>query len=84
MVAIEDPERRIYGIQFHPEVSHTLAGNEMLHNFLLGACGATADWRMASYLQEAVASIRKQARTGRRKRSHSRTILPSSPVSSRC
>ncbi|MCP4664600.1 MAG: glutamine-hydrolyzing GMP synthase [bacterium] len=64
VVAIEDPERRIYGIQFHPEVSHTLSGNAMLHNFLIGPCGATADWRMVSYLDEAVASIRKQAEAG--------------------
>ncbi len=65
VVAIEDPKRRIYGIQFHPEVSHTSSGPEMLHNFLIGACAAKADWRMASYLEEAVAAIRKQARTGR-------------------
>ncbi len=60
VVAFEHPERRIYGIQFHPEVSHTVAGGEILRNFLYGACGARGDWRMVSYLEEAVAAVRRQ------------------------
>jgi GMP synthase (glutamine-hydrolysing) len=62
IVGMEDPERRIYCIQFHPEVSHTIHGAALLHNFLFRACGATGDWTMASYLDEAAASIRD--RTG--------------------
>ncbi|MGH9362877.1 MAG: glutamine-hydrolyzing GMP synthase, partial [Thermoanaerobaculia bacterium] len=65
IVAFEDPERGLYGIQFHPEVSHTVSGGEMLRNFLYGACGARGDWRMASYLEEAVGAIRAQVREGR-------------------
>ncbi|HEX5760893.1 MAG TPA: glutamine-hydrolyzing GMP synthase [Thermoanaerobaculia bacterium] len=65
IVAFEDPERRLYGIQFHPEVSHTPSGGEILRNFLYGACGARGDWRMASYLEEAVAAIRAQVGEGR-------------------
>ncbi len=61
----EERERRIYGIQFHPEVSHTVSGGEMLRNFLYGVCGARADWGMASYLDEAVDTIREQAPEGR-------------------
>jgi GMP synthase (glutamine-hydrolysing) len=60
VVAFENPERKIYGIQFHPEVAHTVSGSEMLRNFLYGVCGARGDWRMASYLEEAVATVRTQ------------------------
>ena len=65
IVGFEDPERRIYAIQFHPEVSHTVAGGEILRNFLYGACGARGDWRMASYLEEAVAAVRERVGEGR-------------------
>jgi len=60
VVACEDAERRLWGIQFHPEVSHTVAGGDMLRNFLYEACGADGDWRMASYLEEAVARVRER------------------------
>ncbi|MEM7584204.1 MAG: glutamine-hydrolyzing GMP synthase [Acidobacteriota bacterium] len=60
VVAVADPERRIYGIQFHPEVSHTPSGSEILRNFVRGVCGLGGDWRMASFLEDAVASIREQ------------------------
>ncbi|MEE8137889.1 MAG: glutamine-hydrolyzing GMP synthase [Thermoanaerobaculia bacterium] len=63
-VAIENPQRQIYGIQFHPEVSHTVSGGEILRNFLFGVCGARGDWGMASYLEEVVAKVRQQAREG--------------------
>ncbi|MEA2603243.1 MAG: hypothetical protein QOF89_4235 [Acidobacteriota bacterium] len=65
IVAFENPERRIYGIQFHPEVAHTVAGGEILRNFLFGVCGARGDWRMASYLEEAVATIRERVGKGK-------------------
>ncbi len=61
----EDRERRIWGIQFHPEVSHTVSGAQVLHNFLFGICGARGDWRMASYLEEAIATVRRQVGEGR-------------------
>lgn len=65
IVGFEDSDRGLYAIQFHPEVSHTIAGAAMLHNFLYRACGARGDWTMAGYLEEAVATIR--ARVGRRR-----------------
>ncbi len=65
IVAFEDPSRCIYGIQFHPEVSHTVSGGEILRNFLYVVCGARGDWGMASYLEEAVAAIRAQVGSGR-------------------
>jgi GMP synthase (glutamine-hydrolysing) len=65
VVAFEDPDRALYGIQFHPEVSHTVAGGELLRNFLYGICGARGDWRMASYLDEAVATVRERVGEGK-------------------
>ncbi|MDX1632954.1 MAG: glutamine-hydrolyzing GMP synthase, partial [Thermoanaerobaculia bacterium] len=60
VVAIEDPDRRIWGIQFHPEVAHTVHGGEVLRNFLYGICGAEGEWRMADFLEEAVRGVREQ------------------------
>jgi GMP synthase (glutamine-hydrolysing) len=60
IVGLEHPVRRLYGIQFHPEVSHTVSGGAMLRNFLYRACGARGDWVMASYLEEAAAAVRDQ------------------------
>ncbi|RYG48177.1 hypothetical protein EON67_07835 [archaeon] len=48
----------MFGIQFHPEVSHSEHGNIMLRNFVLDVCGASKDWSMAAFLEEAVNSIR--------------------------
>ncbi|MEO7972003.1 MAG: glutamine-hydrolyzing GMP synthase, partial [Thermoanaerobaculia bacterium] len=47
LVGMENRERGIYCIQFHPEVSHTVHGSAVLRNFLFDACGATGDWTMA-------------------------------------
>lgn len=57
IVAFEHAGRRIFGLQFHPEVSHTTAGVEILRNFLFHACGAAGDWVMASFLDRAEASL---------------------------
>jgi GMP synthase (glutamine-hydrolysing) len=65
VVAFEDVKRGFYGIQFHPEVSHTVSGGEILRNFLYGVCGARGDWRMASYLEEAVATVRERVGEGK-------------------
>ena len=64
IVALENAERRLFGIQFHPEVSHTVSGGEILRNFLYGVCGARGDWAMASFMGEAVESIRERAPEG--------------------
>ncbi len=60
VVAVQDGERALFGIQFHPEVTHTDSGREMLRNFLYGACSASGAWRMASYAEEATAAIAEQ------------------------
>ncbi|MCI8554944.1 MAG: glutamine-hydrolyzing GMP synthase [Clostridiales bacterium] len=58
--AMEDPERRLYAVQFHPEVNHTENGEEILKNFLFRVCGCTGDWQMASFAEESVRRLREQ------------------------
>ncbi|WP_043586846.1 glutamine-hydrolyzing GMP synthase [Geminisphaera colitermitum] len=58
--AIEDPKRHLYGIQFHPEVSHTENGLQILKNFLVTVCGAKQDWTTADFIHHAVKEIRAQ------------------------
>ncbi len=60
IAGIADEARRYYGVQFHPEVTHTLQGRAILERFVLDLCGATPDWVMRDYVEEAVASIREQ------------------------
>ncbi len=59
VAAMADPERKLYAVQFHPEVAHTAQGKTVLRNFLR-ACGAKADWSMPSFVDSAVAAIRLQ------------------------
>jgi GMP synthase (glutamine-hydrolysing) len=60
LAAFEDAGRRLYAIQFHPEVSHTARGTQVLRNFLFDACGAHGDWQMASYREEAIDAARQR------------------------
>ncbi len=59
VTAIENAERRIYCVQFHPEVSHTPLGKEILRNFLFDVCGCSGDWTPAHFINEAVGKIRE-------------------------
>ncbi|MHC4953868.1 MAG: glutamine-hydrolyzing GMP synthase [Planctomycetota bacterium] len=52
--------RHLYGIQFHPEVTHTARGRDMLRNFVLRVCGMSGDWQMGSFIEETVARVREQ------------------------
>ena len=56
--ALVDPDRRLYGIQFHPEVVHTPHGRDVLRNFVLGIAGARPTWTPAGFIDQAVAEIR--------------------------
>jgi len=56
--AIGDEDGRRYGVQFHPEVTHTPRGAEILRNFLYGVCGAAGDWRASEWVEGEVAEIR--------------------------
>ncbi|HEV2057252.1 MAG TPA: glutamine-hydrolyzing GMP synthase [Methylomirabilota bacterium] len=58
VAAMADADRKLYGVQFHPEVAHTAQGKTVLRNFL-AACGAKGDWSMASFIDTEVAAIRK-------------------------
>jgi len=57
VTAIENAERGIYGVQFHPEVSHTPLGKEILRNFLFNICGCKGDWTPAQFIREEVDKI---------------------------
>ncbi len=60
VAALEDRERAIYGVQFHPEVAHTPRGQEILKHFLYEVCGCRPRWTMTSIIEHAVESIRAQ------------------------
>ena len=62
VAAMENSARKIYGLQFHPEVNHTDNGTQILRNFLYEVCGATGDWTMHNYAQQAISDI--QAKVG--------------------
>lgn len=55
---IESNKRKIYGVQFHPEVVHTVAGKQLLSNFLFSISGLTADWDMEHFIKSAIENIR--------------------------
>jgi GMP synthase (glutamine-hydrolysing) len=65
ITAFEDPERAIYGVQFHPEVVHTPHGQELLKNFLYGVADAPPTWTAAAVIEEQVERIRAQVGSAR-------------------
>jgi GMP synthase (glutamine-hydrolysing) len=60
VAAMADETRKFYAVQFHPEVTHTIKGKEMLGRFVHEICGCKSDWNMPDYIAEAVESIRAQ------------------------
>ncbi|MEY4001809.1 MAG: synthase [Pseudomonadota bacterium] len=60
IAGMADESRHFYGVQFHPEVTHTVQGRAILERFVLDVCGARPDWIMGNYVEEAIASIRSQ------------------------
>ncbi len=60
IAGMADEARRFYAVQFHPEVTHTRKGQELLERFVLGICDARPDWIMGDYIAEAVQKIREQ------------------------
>ena len=57
---MENADKHFYGIQFHPEVTHTKQGRALINRFVLDICGAQPSWTMPNYIDEAVAKIREQ------------------------
>ncbi len=60
VAAMADEERGFYAVQFHPEVTHTLKGKEMIARFVHDICGCGRDWNMPDYVNEAIAKVRAQ------------------------
>ena len=60
VAAFEDPQQKLYGVQFHPEVMHTAHGQHVIEQFLRVGCGATGQWTMTSIIDTAVEQIRAQ------------------------
>src|SRR5437870_3248488 len=58
--AMMDEDRRLYGVQFHPEVTHTTQGRAILERFVRDICGCAGDWTMPAYVDEAVSKIKAQ------------------------
>lgn len=59
VAAMADDNRRLYGVQFHPEVSHTPFGAELLHTFLYDICRCGGDWTAANFIEDAIQNIRE-------------------------
>jgi len=60
LAVIANEERRMWAVQFHPEVHHTPRGAELYRNFVINICGCTGDWTMGAYREQAIAQIREQ------------------------
>ena len=65
VAAAENADAGLYAIQYHPEVLHSVEGQKMLSNFVLGVCGCAGDWRMDSFVEEAVKQIREKVGNGK-------------------
>ena len=60
IAAMADDARRLYGVQFHPEVTHTAYGKEILKNFLFSVCGCSGDWRVADFAEQRIRLYREK------------------------
>lgn len=65
IAAMADLERRFYGVQFHPEVTHTRQGMRMLEQFVIGICGCETNWTPSQIIEDAVQRIRQQVGNGK-------------------
>ncbi len=60
VAAVRHRSRPVYGLQFHPEVSHTPYGSQILHNFLYAVCGCRGTWQLESFIEQSVAELRRK------------------------
>ncbi len=65
VAAMENPERRLYAVQFHPEVEHTEEGMKILRHFVIDVCGCKGTWEMASFAEETIQKLREKIGDGK-------------------
>lgn len=65
VAAAENPDKKLYAIQFHPEVLHTAEGSKMLYNYVRNVCGCGGSWRMDSFVENSIREIRERVGSGR-------------------
>ena len=65
VAAAQDVSRKLYAIQFHPEVLHTPRGKDMLYNYVRNICGCAGDWRMDSFVENSIRNIREKVGDGK-------------------
>ena len=65
VAAMECPEKKLYAVQFHPEVLHTQEGSRMLSNFVYNVCGCQGDWKMDSFVEKTIQDIREKVGGGK-------------------
>ena len=63
--AYENAEKKLYAVQFHPEVNHTVQGQKMLYNFLFNVCGCKGDWVMSDFAKKSIAALRDKIGNGK-------------------
>ena len=65
VAAMENPEKKLYAVQFHPEVMHTQEGTKMLSNFVYNVCKCSGDWKMSSFVETTIKEIREKVGDGK-------------------
>jgi GMP synthase (glutamine-hydrolysing) len=60
VASMENPSKKLYAVQFHPEVMHTPKGKDILRNFLYNICGCSGDWKISSFVRDSIDNIRKK------------------------
>ena len=65
VAAMENPEKKIYAVQFHPEVQHCVEGDKILHNFVYDVCGCAGDWKMDTFVEDSIRAIREKVGDGK-------------------
>ncbi|MDY5626008.1 MAG: glutamine-hydrolyzing GMP synthase, partial [Clostridia bacterium] len=60
VAAMENEDKKLYAVQFHPEVEHTVFGQKMLHNFLYNVCGLNGDWKMDEFAKQSIEKLREK------------------------
>ena len=65
IAAMEDEAKKLYAVQFHPEVMHSVEGQKMIRNFLYNVCECSGDWKMDSFVETTIAKIREKVGDGK-------------------